>query len=352
MELNKMQADELNEREKNILKYIVQQFIETANPVGSRYITKKYRLDLSPATVRNIMSDLEYSGYINHPHTSAGRVPTDKGYRFFVDSLINVPKLKSYEKEKIHRELENYSTETEELISIASKILSGITNQLACVLYPNYESGILEKIQLVSISSNKILVVVTIISGLIKTILLEIEQEVKETQLELVQSIINERISGLKLSEIRETFTERFKDVAPEGKPIISLFIQSVDKIFKDFSYDNKLIISGAKNLLTQPEFEDPSNIKSIIELIEDKEIIVHFLEKVPENSDKENVFISIGKENEDEKLEDYSLVSKEYKVGDVVGTLGIVGPKRMNYSKMISIVDYLASLMTNILTK
>ncbi len=347
-----MQTEELNEREKNILKYIVQQFIETANPVGSRYITKKYSIGLSPATVRNIMSDLEDFGYIKHLHTSAGRIPTDKGYRFFVDSLINIPKLKDYEKEKIQRELENYSIETDELISLASKILSTITNQLACVLYPNYESGTLEKIQLVSLSSNKILIIITIISGLIKTILLEIEQEVKDTQLEIVQSILNERISGLKLSEIRKTFSERFKDISLEEKPIISLFIQSADKIFKDFRYDDKLIISGTKNLLKQPEFEDPSNIQSIIELIEDKEIIVHFLEKVPENSDKENVFISIGKENAEVKLEDYSFVSKEYKVGDVVGTLGVIGPKRMNYSKMISIVDYLANLLTNILTK
>lgn len=144
---------ELNEREKNILRYIIQQFILTASPVGSRNITKKYELGISPATVRNIMSDLEESGYIDHPHTSAGRIPTDKGYRLYVDSLMDIPYLRNSEKELINKTFNVENIETTELLRIVSALLSSITKQLACVTYPKIETGIFEKLQIVQILS-------------------------------------------------------------------------------------------------------------------------------------------------------------------------------------------------------
>ncbi|MDP3829784.1 MAG: heat-inducible transcription repressor HrcA, partial [Ignavibacteriaceae bacterium] len=140
--------EELNEREKNVLRYIVQQFVLTASPVGSRILTKKYDMGISPATVRNIMSDLEDSGFINHPHTSAGRIPTDKGYRMYVDALMDIQKLSQTEKHQINRQLETNFNDSDDLLNITARLLSSITNQLACVLYPSFDSGILEKIQL------------------------------------------------------------------------------------------------------------------------------------------------------------------------------------------------------------
>ena len=342
--------EELNEREKNILRYIIQQFVLTASPVGSRNITKRYELGISPATVRNIMSDLEESGYINHPHTSAGRIPTDKGYRTYVDSLMDLEKISHAEKGIINKSFDKTITDTDELLRLTSKLLSNITRQLAAVTYPKVDSGSLEKIQLVSLSSTRILVVVSIKSGLVKTITLEQNLELKAEQLESVQRLLNERLAGLSLKEIRETFKDRFKDVPEDHDSIIRLFIDSADKIFKDIKNTNQLVISGAKDVIKQPEFEMPEKFQSVIELMEDQDVIIHILEKSGE-SGSDQVYISIGSENKEEKLHDYSLISKEYKIGNVSGTLGIIGPKRMEYSKVVAIVDYVSKILSEILT-
>jgi len=341
-----METEELNQREKAILRSIVQQFILTATPVGSKNITKKYDIGFSPATVRNIMSDLEDSGFINHPHTSAGRVPTDKGYRFYVDSLMDIEKLNTKEKGLIEDGFSSITIEADELVKITSRLLSSITRQIACVTYPNLESGILEKIQIISLTSTKILAVISIRSGLVKTITMELDTEMRESQLESVQSILNEKLAGLSLEEIRKTFKERLQDADEEQKPIIRLFVDSVDKLFKDDTKSDRLIVTGAKNIIQQPEFEHPENFQSIIELIEDKDVIIHIMEKSSE-SNKEEVYISIGSENVEKKLKEYSFVSKEYKFGESGGTLGIIGPKRMEYSRIVAIVDYLAKVLS-----
>ena len=340
---------ELNEREKNILRHIIQQFILTASPVGSRNITKRYDIGLSPATVRNIMSDLEDAGYVDHPHTSAGRVPTDKGYRLYVDSLIDIQEIKHSEKEFIKEKLAE-SYEADELLRITSTLLSKITSQLACVTYPRLESGVLQKLQLVSLSSTRLLVVISIESGLVKTITLELSTEMEDSKLEPIQNLLNERLSGLTLKEIRTTFNERLHDLIEDDKSsIIRLFYDSVDKIFKDVQKDN-ILISGAKNVIRQPEFENPERFQGIIELIEDKDIIVHILEKSGEIIPSQ-VFVSIGSENDDQKLNDYSLITKEYSLGETHGTVGIIGPKRMEYSKIIAIIDFMSKMLSEILT-
>ena len=227
-----MLHEELNDREKTILRSIIQQFILTASPVGSRNITKKFNVGVSPATVRNIMSDLEDTGFIDHPHTSAGRVPTDKGYRYYVDTLMEIQKLKNTDKGIIDKSLDQNILETDEILKIASRLLSSITNQIACVTYPTLDKGILEKIQLVSLTSTRLLVVVSIKSGLVKTITLEFNSEIGNIKLHKVETLLNERLNGLTFQEIRKTVKERFVDVGENEKPVIRLFIDSVDKIF------------------------------------------------------------------------------------------------------------------------
>jgi heat-inducible transcriptional repressor len=343
-----MDLEELSDREKMILRSIIQQFILTASPVGSRFITKKYDIGFSPATVRNIMADLEEFGFIGHPHTSAGRIPTDKGYRFYVDSLMEVQKLRSSDKGIINKGFDTELNETEEILKITSAILSNITKQLACVSYPRLDAGVFEKLQLVSLSSSRLLVVVTIRGGLVKTLTLEIDSEIKPAQFQSVQILLNDRLHDLTFKEIRSTFKERFKDISEDHKPVIRLFVDSVDKIFKEVNSKDNLYITGASNIIKQPEFEDPEKVPGIIELIENKDIIIHILDKSSETS-AEHVFISIGSENEDRKLDEYSFVSKEYKFGDTSGTLGIIGPKRMEYSKVVAIVDYMTKMLSEI---
>ncbi len=342
--------ENLNDREKTILRSIVQQFILTASPVGSRNITKKFNVGVSPATVRNIMSDLEENGFINHPHTSAGRIPTDKGYRYYVDTLMEIHKLKNSEKGIIDKSLDKNILETDEILKLASRLLSTITKQIACVTYPTLDNGILEKIQLVILSSTRLLVVVSIKSGLVKTMTLEFESEVENDRLQEVESLLNERLNGLTFQEIRKTFRDRLSDIGDNEKPIIRLFIDSVDKIFKDHKKEDKLVITGATNIIQQPEFDDPGKFQSVIELIEDKDIIIHIMDKKRIESSN-NVLISIGSENEDDKFNEYSLITKEYTFGETSGTVGIIGPKRMEYSKVVAIVSYLGDMLSEVLT-
>ncbi len=338
---------ELSEREKSILRYVIHQYILTANPVGSRNISKKYDVGFSPATIRNVMADLENSGLLGHPHTSAGRVPTDNGYRFYVDSLMGVPKLPIVEKRAAESVINLSSKITDDLIKATSTILSNITNQLACITYPQMNNSILEKIQIVKLSTTRILVVVAVQSGLVKTITLELRANFGQSDLENLQRILNQRLSGLKFSEIRETIVERFQNVyATQYKPIIRVFLDSVNDIFTDKSDNNKSVVTGTKNILSHPEFENIAEFQGIIELVEDRDVIVHLMnENIDENIERTN--ITIGSENMDEKFTSYSLITKKYSVGNAVGSVGIIGPKRMEYSKVIATVEYVAKLLT-----
>lgn len=337
---------ELSEREKSILRYVIHQYILTANPVGSRNISKKYDVGFSPATIRNVMADLEDSGLLGHPHTSAGRVPTDQGYRFYVDSLMGVPKLPITEKRAAESALNSSSHNTDDIIKATSTILSNITNQLACITYPQLSDSILEKIQIVKLSSTKILVVVSVLSGLVKTITLELRSNFGQSDLTNIQRVLNQRLAGLKFSEIRETIVERFQSIyATQYKPIIRVFLDSVDRIFNDKT-ENKSVVTGTKNILTQPEFEEFEKFQGIIELVEDRDVIVHLMNESI-SKDIKNVNVKIGSENLEEKFISYSLVTKKYNVGEAVGSVGIIGPKRMEYSKVIATVEYIAELLT-----
>ena len=200
------------------------------------------------------------------------------------------------------------------------------------------------------LSSTRMLVVISISSGIVKTITIEIHVEINENLINRVQELLNERLSGLALSEIRNTFHDRIKDFTVELHPILSIFFDSVDKIFADARPNDKAIISGAGNLLKQPEFDNPERFQSVVQLIEDKDIIIHVFEKSI-SAAQNNVSITIGSENVVPELGDFSLVTKEYEVGDVKGTLGVVGPKRMEYEKIVAIVDYVATMLTQILT-
>ncbi len=341
-----MESYNLSDREKAILRNVIHQFILTASPVGSRNIAKKYDLGLSPATIRNIMADLEETGFLGHPHTSAGRIPTDKGYRLYVDSLMELSELEDKQKQIISSSFENAVTETEELLKLTSFLLSDITNQLACVTFPRFSSAILEKLQLVKLSATRILVVLSIRSGLVKTITMELDNEMAQDHIEAIQQLLNERLTNLSFSEIKNTFQERIKDVTLDKyKPIIRFFIDSANKIFSDVSYSDKAFITGAKNILKQPGFDDLSNFQSIIELIENKDVIIHIMDSKRQESGSFSV--SIGSENQIELFSNYSFIVKDYRIGDNAGILGVIGPKRMEYSKSIAAIIYIAELLS-----
>ena len=335
----------LNDREKTILHNIVHSYIQTAIPVGSRFIAKRRDIGLSPATIRNVMSDLEYLGYLNHPHTSAGRIPTDKGYRFYVNELMEIDQLSEKEQTTIQTQFQG-NIDTDDVLKIASKILGTISHQLSVVTAPQMTSGVFEKLELLQISSTRLLVIISVRTGLVKTLMMEIHSEIPKTKLDQVAQLLNERLNGLTLNEIRNTFTERIRDYQNEESGLIRLFIESVDKLF-DEQRKEKIHIGGTANILSQPEFDNAKNFKSVIELMDNEDIIIHVLETSELKSGIANV--SIGEETKIEHMKDLSIVTKTYIVGDNTGTIGVLGPKRMEYSKMIPLVDYVAATISKL---
>ena len=340
-------AENLNDREQSVLRHVVHNYILTAIPVGSRYISKHFESLLSPATIRNVMSDLEESGFLSHPHTSAGRVPTDLGYRYYVDFLMELEKISDEEKLVIREHLDK-AIDAEELLRDTSKLLGKISNQLSIVTSHHLGTGIFQKLELMQVSSSKLLVLISIQSGIIRTIMLEVGMELKRDVLDQVSRILNERLSGLTLREIRDTFVDRLSDYKDERTGLIRLFVDSVDQLFDDSKEREKVHIAGTGNLIEYPEFGDPKNFRSVIEMIENEDIIVHLLEK--HDIPNKDFVITIGTENEETKAQDYSLVTATYNVNGVSGRVGIMGSTRMNYSKLIPLVDHVAKTIAELL--
>ena len=338
----------LSNREKEVLRYIVENFIKYALPVGSRAISKQTDLNLSSATIRNVMSDLEDFDLLETPYTSAGRKPTDKGYRFYVDSLMNKESLNKSEINFLKSQIEDSKTsvvDNEDLFLETSRILGKISHQLAVVTQPFLNSGIFEKLELINISSKKILVVLNIKSGYVRTVMMEVDSEISRDKLDSLASFLNEKLQGLTLKEIRDTFEERITDYKYKEPELIQMFINSIDKLYYDEEKGRKIFVGGTGHIITQPELDDPKNFKSIIDLTEDKNLVVHIFQKPGKSTDK--VTISIGSENPEKKLKDYSVVCTSYNFGEIKGSIGIIGPKRMNYKKMVSLIEYTSKLIS-----
>lgn len=289
------------------------------------------------------MADLEEMEYISHPHTSAGRVPTDKGYRVYVDLLMNHEKLAPKERRKVEQEL--MKTSTEEVLKEAPKVLGMISRYLGLVELPNLSNLTVQKIDLVLLSTNRLLVVIALNSNIVRTVTLEISFELDLKNVDDIVGYINEKISGKTLQYVRDNFTHMVKDINTEEVPLVRLFIDSVDKLFREQNAKERIRIAGTQNLLYYPEFEDVEKARGVIELFHNEDIVIHILDKY-ETTDKDYKVL-IGKELESEMLENYSLIVSNYKIGSTKGAIGLIGPRRMNYSKMITLVQYVAEVIS-----
>ncbi len=337
---------ELTDREKDIFRTIIHLYILTAAPVGSRLLSKYLEVDmkLSPATIRNVMADLEELELISHPHTSAGRVPTDMGYRYYVDTLMKTEKLSEMELKTVFDTITTSST-SENILKDASRVLGMLSRYLGIVELPHLSEQIVQKIELISLSSTRLLVVIALDSNSVRTVTLEARFELDSTNLDDISRNINERVSGKTLKFIRENFRNLVQDINNDDSLLIRLFIDSMDKLFDDKALGDRIHIAGTKNLLKYPEFEDISRFRSVVELIENEDIIIHVLDKFDtSNSDLQ---ILIGSEINDELFDDYSLILSNYKFGSASGSIGLIGPKRMNYSKMSTLVKYVSDLIS-----
>ena len=334
----------LDGKEKIVLGEIVEQFIENVLPVSSAAIARKKTINMSSATVRNIMVRLEDRGYIFQPHTSAGRVPNTIAYREYIDNLMKKSRLPSEVKERINEPIHQTSAELEGILKEVTKILAHISQQLGVIVSPQIDQGIFQRLELISLSSNRIMMIVTIESGLVKTIKLEIDSEISREKLGLVSQILNERLDGMKIADIRQKFSDVVKDIRSEESGIVKMISKKADRLF-DFGENIELYFMGTHHIVQQPDFSGVTAISSVVELLENQEIAGPLLKQM-DKSEPTNV--QIGEEIDEERMQEFGMITARYQIGNVNGVLGIIGPKRMNYSKLISLADFTARTITN----
>lgn len=339
---------ELTEREELVLRSIVQHYVLTANPVGSRVLSKRLEETLSAATLRNVMADLEEKGFISHPHTSAGRVPTDQGYRLYVDMLMRMEEPSRDEQKEIVRQIDRVGPEAH-LLKETSRLVAAITNQLGIVTAPHILDAILDRIELVPLASARLMVVLSLRARIVRTVTLEIAEQIDRDRIELAAALLNERLVGLTLGEIRASCRDRLSDLAGvDGteQGLVRLFIDSADKIFTEEQGSGRVHVVPSRDILHQPEFSTPDSMRGIVELMQNEEIVIHLLEGNRPLGDI--IQVTIGSEHGDERMVDYSMIATRYRVGETYGTIGLIGPKRMPYARLMSLVGYVANTLSN----
>ncbi len=367
--------DELDQRKRKVLQYVIHEYIRTSKPVGSQSIAVTSRLGLSSATIRNILSELEKEDMITHPHTSAGRVPTDKGYRFYVDSIIELQRLAIQEKTRIHNEYEIRIREVEELMTRTSRMLSTMSRFTGFVTSPKLEQNVFSCLELIPIPDNRILVAMVTTSGLAKHFVIPVHVEIPREKLLAISRIINQNFKGSTLSDVKLHMMEKLEQVQDENREIYGLAKEIGEEIRKIPT--SEIYLDGTSNILSLPDFTRTEELHDLFKMMEQKHILNNLLQQELNDSGsgqdgdshsgakknkkdsrssskngKSNIQIRIGMENPIKALQNLSVVSSTYQLGENnVGVLGILGPKRMEYAKMIALVDY-ASQMVNQLLK
>lgn len=337
----------LSEREEVILSAVIDLYVKSAEPVGSRLVAQRYSLGLSPATIRNTMQDLEERGLLKQPHTSAGRVPTDLGYRYFVDRLLRPVPLSRGESAEIRKEVGHDLAVINDILAQTAKVLARLTNQLGVTVSPAFEKGVLSKIDLVPVANNRVLVIIAVRSGLARTLLLELDSEIPAARLEETSRTLNERLVGLTLGELRKSAAERLRDATGEPR-LVKLFLESSDRLVTLQEVED-LHLGGTANMMAQPEFRDIKNLTGLMHVIEDRS---HLLDWFTANDLGSGIVITIGKEFGGDDQGRCSLVTSSYRVGQVEGTIGVLGPTRMPYNKLVSVVEYTSRVLTDVLSR
>ncbi|MEO5510429.1 MAG: heat-inducible transcriptional repressor HrcA [Longimicrobiales bacterium] len=342
----------LNEREERVLAAVIRTYVETAEPAGSRTVAKRHGLGVSPATIRNAMSDLEEKGFLFHPHTSAGRIPTDLAYRYYVDTLMQPIRLPAADQRRLRKEfLEPDSTgPLEWIIRRATQVLGLITGELGVAVTPGVEEVILEKLELALVSTDKMLLVLTLRNGVVRTVYVDVPMAVPPETLTAVTSILNERLAGRTLTEIRLTLPERLRDSGNGDAgttELLNIFVQSADELLQPMERPAEQLHLGRTSVLAnQPEFASGLQLKNLIELTEQRDLLS---DVITGREHDQMTKITIGAEHKHPRLVPFTLVTSEYRLGNLTGVIGVIGPTRMPYEKVAAIVQYTSLLMTEL---
>lgn len=338
-----MSHDPLTPRERQVLEAVIHTYVETAEPAGSRTIARRYTMGISAATIRNTMSDLEERGYLYHPHTSAGRIPTDLAYRVYVDRLMGPPRLTPSEHQTLSRELAE-RTAIEDILGKAAQVLGVLTQELGMAVAPSFDEAVLERLELIQVAVDRLLMVLVLRTGAARTIFVEVSAALPEEAVTKVAHVLNERLSGSTLREIRATLRERLRDTASGAgeKQLLNIFVEEADNIFDVAQDPQGVVLGSAKMLAEQPEFNSNERMRTLLELTERRDV----LQQVVAARRGPGVSVSIGGEHADPQLNSFTLVTSTYQSGGLSGVIGVMGPTRMPYEKIVALVEHTSRLM------
>ncbi len=336
------------ERSRQVLEAVILEYIKGGIPVGSRALAKRYGLNVSPATIRNVMADLEELGLLYQPHTSAGRVPTELGLRVYIDSILKIQQLSVVDRERIRRSYRSGVSQIEGLLKETSKVLSSFSKQAGLVLTPRFSQTVFRRIEFVRLRSHMIMTILVSQTGIVHNTIFEIEEGVSQEKLDKYGRYLNEMLRDLSLQQVKERLLEEMQKEKVLFDSLLSKALELSQRALEQNIDESELYIGGRTNLLDNPEFADVEQMRRIFSAFEEKSKIINLLDKSL-SADGVNIFN--GSESELLDMESVSFITSPYASGDeLLGTLGVIGPTRMDYSRIIPLVDYTAKLLSEML--
>ncbi len=340
--------DTLSERSKQILEAIIDDYIRTAEPVGSRTVTRRHDLSLSPATVRNVMSDLEEMGFLASPHTSAGRVPTDKAFRFYVDSLLQVRAIDPDQQDVIRSQYRAHGRDVADLLKETSRILSSISQYVGIVVAPRFAANIFRQIEFVQLCGRRLLAILVSESGVVQNRIIEADEEFVPEDLVRMSNYLNNLLQGLSIAQVKQRIVREMVNEKVRYDALFSRALRLSEQTLDEDTAD--VFVEGQVNFFEQPEFADVGKMKEIFRAFEEKSQLITLLDRCM-NAERVNIFI--GAENFLSRMNEMSVVTAPYASGpNTVGVLGVIGPTRMGYDRVIPIVGFTAKILSELLGK
>lgn len=341
----------LSERERRVLEAVIKTYVATAEPAGSRTLSRRFGLGVSAATIRNTMSDLEAKGYLYHPHTSAGRIPTDSAYRLYVDSLMGPAPLSAEETDRLAEEITTGGSAIETILRRAAQSLSVVAQELGVALGPRLEHAVLQRLEVVRVSQERLLLVLTLAGGSVRTIFVEVPGRIAESALTEVTMVLNERLSGLTLRDIRMSLGTRLRDTSTNAdtRELLNVFVQEGETLF-DLPLaagEDDVVLGQASVLAEQPEFASGESMRRLLALTDTRDQLAEVLRR---RGKAPGISITIGSENGDPRLDRLTVVTAEYRSGALSGVIGVIGPTRMPYDKVVSLVRHTSLLVSDLL--
>ena len=341
---------ELNERKRKILNTIINEYISTAEPIGSRHIAKHADLGLSSATIRNEMADLEEMGYLEQPHTSAGRIPSDKGYRFYVNELMGGYEATQQDIDLLASAMTVKINQFDKVIKQVSMLLSRLTNYTAFLITPEMKHGAIKTIELIPIDNSSVLIVLVTNEGIMRNKRVVLPQGVDSEYIPKISAMLKEKLSGFSLDEIGVKEINEIKNALGENGELLFPVIEFISEIIDDIQKETEVYLSGVSNIFNFPEYRDIDRAKEFIEFLDDKNSVTKAISDSQEDDDRV-IHIKIGKENDMDIMQNSSLVTANYHLGGrSVGKIGIIGPTRMNYSKVVANINQISKYLEKLL--